>query len=1532
MRHNIFVQLHGHTVACITIAILIASVLVVQSSGLIEADSIQADPVPRKASGEVQTTYKDPLYGYSIRLPENWYVSPTSPTALYGATTFFNYDPDLAERAGTLPPGAMRMQLSLAPLAPGQQFADWLAKWIDFEINRPQIKDYDLRVVGLEYIRVGKFLGARYTIAGVDHPTVVELSLKMDDHRIVVAGVYSDDLTNDLPKAMALLEELQIDSSYGFSPEVLQISEQWSQEPQPALPQERTAPPEGPSSTCPAGTFPGTEAPESPIVLYMPFQSGETWTVGGSGSFYGNNYHCNSYNDYYSTDWNRSGDDGATVLPVADGVISNAASPACPVTGYGCYVQIDHVSGIRTLYGHLSSVARSSGSVTHSDLIGTVGSTGNSTSSHLHLSFRQSNGSYYSHCYNNGQQCPNQEAGQAPQSPKPSPMNTANGARSLVDGQSYTSNNSQSTGGSGNDTVLWDFDPNSAGWSASGMEWQGFGYGTWIMDPAQGTDPWIVKDDLYYDNSRYWGVEIRMSSRADIGDNIFWKTTNEPFYSGDKSVVLRVIPDGATRTITIRTNDNPKWMHFISGLRIDPAYDGRPGTAGSNDDNILIDWVKLLNDPECPTVSITSPAEGSYFNGNVAISATASDGGGGETPSGVNRVAWDAWYDGSWNHSSSVSPNPDTSSPYNATLTVPSGLADQWVNIVAMAWDNQGNECMENRAYRGVYIDRTAPTNPTAVSPGCTATSNVWQNTCSNANFTWSGATDAGSGIAGYYYYWGTSGTADPATWTTAAAYDPASIPSGDTYYLRVKTQDNAGNVSSPATLFVLKYDGTAPTNPALVTPGCTATSNVWQNTCSDANFTWSGASDGSSGVAGYYYYWGTSSTADPITWTTSAAFNPPAIASGNTYHLRVKTQDNAGNTSGAITLFVLRYDGTAPANPTAVSPGCTATSNVWQNICSDVSLTWSGASDGSSGVAGYYYYWGTSSNADPITWTTSAAYNPPAIASGTTYFLRVKTQDNAGNTSSPVTLFILRYDGLPPISRASSPPVALILPIPIDWTANDPEPGAGLSSTALWFKYEASGNWIDSGLSATGTAGTFSFTPANGYGTYFFATVCSDMAGNSESAPSGQGDTQTIFDAPTSTPTPTSTPYPTATPTPTATATTPPSTMPSLSIPQNVPGYPYQNVIMPIQFTGNGNSIASLVFSVDYDQTCLQFDPTDADGDGIPDAVTFSIPPGYAASVAFDANNTAGELAFFIYDPLPPLTPVPNSTLASIRLRVVCQPTSGTPIVSRVGFASEPTASFGTTTGTSVPGVTADGSVAIQAVRAGDCNADLSVNAGDISALVLEIFDGDGTNPAAAPGGTFPGSSVGCNANRDAAIDAGDISCTVLIIFSGPAACAPPLAPEGTGPQPLRGLPPSLRLANPTVQEALLTLPVVFDPGDGQISSIVFSLAYDASLLELDPTDKDGNGLPDVISLDLPPGYAGSAIVDQGQGRLHILVADPLAPLSALANGKLLAVTWHLNSRESAGVAAKSIVFASEQLPSFGDTLGRSVQGFSAR
>lgn len=87
---------------------------------------------------------------------------------------------------------------------------------------------------------------------------------------------------------------------------------------------------------------------------------------------------------------------------------------------------------------------------------------------------------------------------------------------------------------------------------------------------------------------------------------------------------------------------------------------------------------------------------------------------------------------------------------------------------------------------------------------------------------------------------------------------------------------------------------------------------------------------------------------------------------------------------------------------------------------------------------------------------------------------------------------------------------------------------------------------------------------------------------------------------------------------------------------------------------------------------------------------------------------------------------------------------------------------------------------VIVPPTAAGDCNSDLAINAGDLSAVVLEIFDGDGAAAADVAGGAFPG-APGCDANQDTTINAGDITCVVLRIFNGPNACEQAVASPTT-------------------------------------------------------------------------------------------------------------------------------------------------------
>jgi murein DD-endopeptidase MepM/ murein hydrolase activator NlpD len=76
-----------------------------------------------------------------------------------------------------------------------------------------------------------------------------------------------------------------------------------------------------------------------------------------------------------------SADHGAPIFAPADGVVESASYNG----NYGNMVVIDHGFGLVTRYGHMSRFAVSSRqTIRRGDVIGYVGSTGRSTSSHLH--------------------------------------------------------------------------------------------------------------------------------------------------------------------------------------------------------------------------------------------------------------------------------------------------------------------------------------------------------------------------------------------------------------------------------------------------------------------------------------------------------------------------------------------------------------------------------------------------------------------------------------------------------------------------------------------------------------------------------------------------------------------------------------------------------------------------------------------------------------------------------------------------------------------------------------------------------------------------------------------------------------------------------------------------------------------------------------------------------------------------------------------------------------------------------------------
>jgi len=257
------------------------------------------------------------------------------------------------------------------------------------------------------------------------------------------------------------------------------------------------------------------------------------------------------------------------------------------------------------------------------------------------------------------------------------------------------------------------------------------------------------------------------------------------------------------------------------------------------------------------------------------------------------------------------------------------------------------------------YQDTAAPSNPSTVtvydsaSQTSTLTTNTWYNYPA-PRFTWpaaeavNGATDGsgGSGVEGYYLYLGNDTNADPSITSgiinsgSAVQFQTSNVftlsqamTSGQTYYFRVKTRDNAQNTAGTAwNSFVYKFDSTAPTNPASVNvnpAGYTAVDNY--------AFSWTAGGDSDSGLLKYQYRTGNDDVdswtdGSPLLGTSTTLPNgshPEGKYQSGTNIFYLRTVDNAGNVSSAITAnYYFSGDAPTPPQNLAVTPGTNTTNS----------------------------------------------------------------------------------------------------------------------------------------------------------------------------------------------------------------------------------------------------------------------------------------------------------------------------------------------------------------------------------------------------------------------------------------------------------------------------------------------------------------------------------------------------------------------------------------------------------------------------
>ena len=390
------------------------------------------------------------------------------------------------------------------------------------------------------------------------------------------------------------------------------------------------------------------------------------------------------------------------------------------------------------------------------------------------------------------------------------------------------------------------------------------------------------------------------------------------------------------------------------------------------------------------TPDITAPVGGISINGGasatkssaatLALSATDDGGITGyylstvATPPTVGAVGW-----------TTVS----SATSYSATVAYALSSGDGAKKVYVWYKDGAGN--VSATASSQIILDNSSPADGVL-----TATTGDGQ-----LALSWSGYSDAGSGIASYSVVYGTLAAPVSCSVGTLAytgaltTFTHANLSKSTTYYYRVCAVDYAGNVSGGAVVSAIP-DIIPPVGGISINAGASATRSA------AASLALSATDDG--GVTGYYLATVPTPPATgaagwtAVTATTAYSANISyTLGSGDgVKKIYVWYKDVAGNVSSAIGGQIV-LDNIPPTDGlVTVVPGD-----------GQLALSWSGYSDPGSGVAGYTLVYGigtppVSCSAGTQLYTGgSTSFIHTSLSKSSTYYYRVCAADNAGNVSS---------------------------------------------------------------------------------------------------------------------------------------------------------------------------------------------------------------------------------------------------------------------------------------------------------------------------------------------------------------------------------------------------------------------------------------------------------------------------------------------------------------------------------------------------
>lgn len=412
--------------------------------------------------------------------------------------------------------------------------------------------------------------------------------------------------------------------------------------------------------------------------------------------------------------------------------------------------------------------------------------------------------------------------------------------------------------------------------------------------------------------------------------------------------------------------------------------------------NTASNTLNYTYDSVAPTVTLTT-AHSPYHNSSpLTFTATFNESITGFTNADLTVI----------NGSATVS----GSGPYTVTVT-PAAAGDVSVTVNAGAATDAATNASTASNTLTIYYDNINPTVPTVTN------SNIGTSSSSSPLISWSGASDAESGILKYEVAVGTSsGASDIVAWTnvgtsTSHTFTSLSLTGGTLYYPSVRVVDNANNTSAVANGIVFRY---------FVPPTITSVSPASGPIAGGTSIT----------ITGTQFYATMSVTIDgnactsvSVTSTTSMTCATPAGTTGAKDIVVTNPASQSVTSTGGFSYV----DGWLTISSNSI---LTRTSLGFQTTIADKIVFWGGQESGVQSNTGFIV------NANDGSWTATSMLNAPSARKHSLINYNQNSLLVAGGTDSAGTVLSSAFL-FDPISNIWTPIANIPCPNPTITSSN---------------------------------------------------------------------------------------------------------------------------------------------------------------------------------------------------------------------------------------------------------------------------------------------------------------------------------------------------------------------------------------------------------------------------------------------------------------------------------------------------------------